>query len=332
MSGQYCWYEGELALIGMDPWICIDIEEPVVVPPEVPAPVPGETDSGAEITLPDGTTIDAAALTQVFVGLKQTAWQGDPYKTLWGVRTDGLLVGLTYDKDEDVWAWHRHPMSNGAVVSIAVIPSATTEQDELWAVIRRTINGSTRHYIERMTPRIEPEDENDKDSYNFLDSSLSYSGAPATNFSGASHLALQTCRVWADGIDVGGVTVAAGGTFSLPNAASVVKVGIHTTASLVSLPQSRLSTERHILAGMKIRFYETLGGQAGDFPGNMDVLQFRTPTGHMDDSPPLSDADYELRGMGGRWSDRSVYTIQQHTAGPMTIIAAFPDYRDAKGG
>jgi hypothetical protein len=324
----YCYWGGMgYEPIGIDPenpgWICIDVPD-IEIPP-IP-PVEGEEDPSGEITLPDGTVVDATALSAPFVGLKQIAWQGEPYKTLWGVRTDGLLVGMTYDKDEDVWGWHRHPMTNGAVVSIAVISSATTEQDELWAVIQREINGSTVHYIERMTPRIEPEDENDKDSYNFLDCSLSYSGSATTSFSGADHLEGETCRVWADGIDVGDVTIT-GGAFTLDYAAAEVKVGILTTASLISLPVARLSTERQIISGIVIRFYETLGGKAGTLPNNMDTLQFREVNTAMDDSPPMRDGDYELKGVGGSWDDTGVYTIQQDTAGPMTIVAIFPSYR-----
>lgn len=316
---QYCFWEA-------GQYICFEVEDEIIVPPE--DPVETEEDPAAEITLPGGTTIDATALTAAFVGCKQIAWQGEPWKTLWGVRTDGLLVGLTYDKDEDVWGFHRHPMNNAAVISIAVIPSATTEQDELWAVIQREIDGDTVHYIERMNPRIEPADENDKDDYNFLDCSLSYSGSAATSFSGADHLEGQVCRVWADGIDVGEVTIAAG-AFTLTKAASEVKVGIHTTASLISLPIARLSTERQIVGNLTIRFYETLGGQAGRLPDHMDTLQFRYVDTPMDDSPPLFDGDYELLGVGGSWNNQGVYAIQQNTAGPMTIIAVFPEYRAA---
>lgn len=317
--GPFCYWEAEL-----EDWVCIEVIVPPVIPPE--EPTEGETDPGGEITLSDGTTVDATALNAPFVGLKQIAWQGEPYKTLWGVRTDGLLVGMTYDKDEDVWGWHRHSMSNGAVVSIAVIPSATTEQDELWAVIQREVDGNTVHYIERMSPRIEPAAVTDKSSYNFLDSSLSFSGAPATSFSGADHLEGLTCRVWADGIDVGDVEIVSG-AFTLEYAASEVKVGILSAATLITLPPARLATERQIIGGLVVRFYETLGGKAGAFPGALDELQLRTVDTPMDDSPPLTSADYEIKGVGSGWSDNTFCVIQQHTAGPMTIIAIFPSYR-----
>lgn len=304
---------------------CIEIPE-VVIPPDPPAP--GEEDPDGEITLPGGGTAPAIATVPPIVGLKQIAWHSEPWKTLWGVRTDGLLVGCTYDKDEDVWGWHRHPMANGAVTSICVIPSGKDEQNELWAVVRRVINEQTLHYIERMTPRYQPIDENDKTPYTFPDSALRYSGAPATSFTNANHLAGQTCRVWADGIDVGDVEVSLAGTFSLEDAAEDVVVGIHTDASFISLPTARLATERQIIAEVGIKFFETSGGKVGQLHGDMEDLQFRAPDTPMDESPPLYDGDKTIT-IGSRHDDTGVYTIIQNTAGPMTILAAFPKFKAA---
>lgn len=299
------------------------IVEDIVIPPETPSD--GEDDPTGEITLPDGTVIDATALTTPLIGVKQMAWQQSPWRCLWVVRTDGMLVSCTYDKAEDVWAWARHPMTNGAVVSIAVIPTAGSDQEEVWAVVQRTMNSATVHYIERMTPRITPANETDKSNFNFLDSSLVYSGAATTIFSGATHLADGDYRVWADGVDVGDVTVT-GGAFTLTKAAAKVVVGIQTDATMISLPTARLATERQIVQSVTVRFFETLGGQAGVLHGQMDDLVFRTPSDPMDTSPPLWDGDKEVT-IGARHEDTGVYTIRQNTAGPMTILAAFPKYK-----
>jgi hypothetical protein len=332
---QYCYWAGD----GYTPqdqgfptgegggaigWICIDIPD-IEIPPEEPGD--GEEDPSGEITLPDGTVIDATGLTTPFIGIKQLAWQSSPWKTLWAVRTDGLLLSCTYDKIEDVWAWTRHPMTNGAVVSICVIPKAGSDQEELWAVVRRVMDDATVHYIERMTPRITPTDETDKSDFNYLDCSLSYSGAATTSFSGATHLEDGDYRVWADGADVGDITVT-GGAFTLDTAAEKVVVGIHTDATLISLPTAKLNTERQIVQEVVIRFFETLGGQAGVLHGDMTDLQFRSVSSVMDDSPPLWDGDMPVT-VGGRHDDSGVYTIIQNTAGPMTILATFPKIKAA---
>jgi hypothetical protein len=65
-------------------------------------------------------------------------------------REDGTVVGLTYNRDEGVVGWHRHDFG-GYVESIAVLPQADGLQDALWLVVRRTINGVERRFVERLT-------------------------------------------------------------------------------------------------------------------------------------------------------------------------------------
>lgn len=306
---------------------CVDIPDFPTIPEDPPTTGETDPDPDAGVTLPDGSTGSATAMTPPLVGVKQMAWQSQPYKCLWCVRTDGLLVSLTYDKDEDVWAWARHPMTNGSVYSVAVIPSATSEQDEVWLVVQRTIGIETRFYVERMTARIEPADLTDKSRYTFPDCSLRYSGAPATHFSGCDHLEGQTCRVWADGSDAGDVVIA-GGAFDLTTPASEVAVGIHSGALVISLPAARLATDRQIIGEVAIKFAETLGGSVGPFAGQADEIPFRDTDTPMDDSPPMVNALMRVH-IAGSHDDLGVYTIAQDTAGPMTILAVFPDYKAA---
>lgn len=81
-------------------------------------------------------------------GLGRLCWAQDPDSIIYATRSDGSLVGLTYMRNEDVVAWHKHNTA-GRFESIVVIPGAG--HDELWAVVQRTINGATRRYIECQT-------------------------------------------------------------------------------------------------------------------------------------------------------------------------------------
>jgi hypothetical protein len=74
-------------------------------------------------------------------------------------------VGLTYNRDENVIGWHRHRFptsyanlnvgaaidSEGEVERIAVMPSSDQLQDVLWLIVKRTINGVTKRYVEKLT-------------------------------------------------------------------------------------------------------------------------------------------------------------------------------------
>ena len=75
-------------------------------------------------------------------------YQQTPDSVVWCVRSDGTLLGMTYIKEQDVYAWHKHT-TQGQFVDVCSIPGDV--EDELYAVIRRGHN----YYIERMARREE---------------------------------------------------------------------------------------------------------------------------------------------------------------------------------
>lgn len=77
------------------------------------------------------------------------AYQAEPYSNVWAIREDGVLLSLTYMQDQQVVGWAKHDVG-GAVESIACIPAPDSQQDTLWMVVRRQINGRTVRYVERL--------------------------------------------------------------------------------------------------------------------------------------------------------------------------------------
>ena len=73
-----------------------------------------------------------------------------PNSVVWSCRSDGTLLGLTYVREHDVWGWHRHD-TDGAYEQVAVIPEG--ESDAAYFVVKRTINGVIKRYIERLAPQ-----------------------------------------------------------------------------------------------------------------------------------------------------------------------------------
>lgn len=78
------------------------------------------------------------------------AYQQIPQSILWVVRSDGVLLGLTYVKEQQMLAWHRHDF-DGEVENVCTVPEGN--EDALYLVIKRNINGQTKRYVERMTSR-----------------------------------------------------------------------------------------------------------------------------------------------------------------------------------
>ncbi len=115
-------------------------------------------------------------------GLTGLAWQQKPFGVLWCRRKDGLLPGFTYQRKQEVTAWSRHRLANtvagtGAIVeSCACIPG--TGEDQFWLIVRRTINGQTKRYIEIVEQPLR--DDQDQIEAFYVDSGLTYDGAQST--------------------------------------------------------------------------------------------------------------------------------------------------------
>jgi len=98
------------------------------------------------------------------------AFQKTPNSIVWAARSDGLLLSLTYIKEQQMLAWTRHDFEGGVVENVCSVPNG--EKHDVYFCIKRTINGRSVRYIERFTDRFF----SDVKDYNFTDSSLSYNG------------------------------------------------------------------------------------------------------------------------------------------------------------
>ena len=165
-------------------------------------------------------------------GLVQMAFQQEPDSVVWCIREDGTLLGLTYRREEEVVAWHKHVIggqfgSGQAVVeSIATLPTDTGE-DELFMIVKRTINSVTKRYIEKMKVF---DFGDDATTAFFVDSGLSYSGSATTTLSGLYHLEGETLQVLGNGATHPDETVSGGGiTLDYSSTKAAVGFGYDST-------------------------------------------------------------------------------------------------------
>lgn len=103
------------------------------------------------------------------------AYQQEPHSVIWGVRSDGLLLGTTLNANQKRFGWHRHPIGgDGVVEALEVIPNPVADADEVWMIVRRTIDGSTARYVEFM----EQEWDRDQDIIEafYVDCGLTFEG------------------------------------------------------------------------------------------------------------------------------------------------------------
>lgn len=149
--------------------------------------------------------------------IKQWCWAEEPWKVVWAIKSDGGMLGLTYLKEQDVYAWSRHD-TDGVFVSICSITEASNTNeasglsplvDAVYLITKRYIRGGWRYYSERMDNRLW---ENVEDSF-CVDSGLS---SPITYPNATLTASATTGTV---------VFTASTGVFSSGNVGNVIRIG-----------------------------------------------------------------------------------------------------------
>ena len=92
-----------------------------------------------------------------------------PLPIVWMTSSNGKLLGFTYVPEQQVGAWHQHD-TDGTFESVASVSEGN--DDVVYCVIKRTINGAVKKYIERMGTRLY---ETQRDSF-FVDAGATYNG------------------------------------------------------------------------------------------------------------------------------------------------------------
>ena len=189
-------------------------------------------------------------------GIRTITYQQEPDNVVWAVLNNGKLCGMTYRREEEVVAWHNHDIAGsftgvhainsptsqtydyGIVESVAVLPSELDE-DDLFIIVKRTIGGTTKRFIERFN--FFDFGSNILDAY-FVDSGLTYFGSPTTSLSGLLHLEGQTVDIVADGSAHPSKTVS-NGSITLDRSSSNVHVGLKFDSILKTMRVDAGGTE-----------------------------------------------------------------------------------------
>lgn len=175
-------------------------------------------------------------------GVIEMTYQQEPNSVVWSAMGNGELVGLTYEKQQQMAGFHHHQLGGVFGTGIPVVESACSipgnGQNELWMVVKRTINGATKRYIERLTSPFDSTIMPQSSGW-YVDCALQYNGAPTTAVGSLTHLEGQTVAILADGAREMNQVVT-GGSVSLASgrAASVITVGLPYTSRMRTLPSS----------------------------------------------------------------------------------------------
>lgn len=258
------------------------------------------------------------------------AYQRDPDSILWVVRDDGVLLGLTYMKEQEVIAWHRHETA-GKFEWVEVIPHENG-YDEVYLIVRRMIDGVERRCIERLMERI---NDNVEEAF-FVDCGRTYRGNPTKFVYGLDHLKNKEVSILADGrvqkrqvvrpFTVDGAEVWG---IELEKEFSTIHVGLPYESEMDPLSieiagSETLQAKKKLIPKVTVRVHKTLGGfvSAGD-QGETEIKwnQFTTPIGEAEQ--PFT-GDKEILPFDGYNKDGRVKILQRDPL-PMTILAMIPE-------
>lgn len=195
-------------------------------------------------------------------GITQIDFQERPDPILWCVREDGVLLSFTYHRQHAVEAWSRQTTGpNGAdnFESVARIPG--TNEDEIWAVVQRTIDSNSVRYVEQFQPLNWGTDQND---CWFVD-------CGGTNQASLAQLEGATVSLFADArpVEANGYTVASGALSPAASGYTNTTIGLPYTSILQTMPIVVSLNESDSLGrptrvnALTINFYKTLGCHAG---------------------------------------------------------------------
>lgn len=207
----------------------------------------------------------------------------------------GKLKILNYDETQGgtslpLIGWTEYNLQ-GEIESQTSVP--TLGDDRMWVVVKRTINGVTKRYVEYFDI---------SSDMRYLDSSVAYSGGATRTLTGLSHLEGEDVQVYGDAAFAGTYTVTSGQVV-LPNSKSAVEtafIGLSYEADLEIMPinvpiQSTGGTTLNLQARVNhvdLLLYKTLGLKMGDSFTKLNTIPFRSTNDEMDNAPPLFGNDF----------------------------------------
>ena len=228
-------------------------------------------------------------------------------------------------------------MSDTVCESVATIPGIdgagqvqnSSARDEVWTIIKRTINGVLNRYVEMLERDFE-DGEDQEDAY-YSDSLVTYDSVSTTTITGLSHLEGETVKIWADGA-IHADKVVSSGAITLDTASKVVQVGLGYTHKLKFLrleggnaAGTAVGKKKRII-GISFIFLNCHTVQFGPDDGNLTEFDFRQVSDSMDAAVPLFTGD-QFYEFPGDWDEDPRILIQHDDPAPFTLLAAAPRER-----
>lgn len=269
-------------------------------------------------------------------GIVDMAFVQKPDNIVWMPRADGALVGLTYNREQQIAGFHPHVLggySDGSqtqavVESVCSLPSPDGTRDDLYMVVKRYINGGVVRHVEYMDRSWDIDEGAIEDQY-FVDGGATYDGSSASTIGGLYFLRGETLQCLVDGGAHPDVTVSATGFVTLDRAGSVVQLGYGYNAIGAMLPSDFASQtgsatgKTKKISKLALWVYRSATFDAGPDENNLDPIIIRDNDDDMDTPTPLHTGILDLTWPDG-YSLEAPVMVQQSKPMAMAVMALVP--------
>jgi len=255
------------------------------------------------------------------VGVVELAYQRRPVPSLYAVLESGGIAVGTIDRNQNILGWAPWE-TDGVVESVCAIPRGKT--DEVWLLVRRTVNGSTVRYVERLEETFEALYGQTGYPYGYtVDCAIEKSSAtPFTVITGLGHLEGEEVAVLADGYNAGRYTVASA-QITLATAAKKALAGLAFSALLEPMPPE-MPTGAGSARGRQVRateatilVHKSLGGKINGVP--LPTRSFGDNV--LDTPPPLVTGERRVDGLSGWARGEPLVSVEADDPLPMHVLA-----------
>lgn len=241
-----------------------------------------------------------------------SAYAQDPDSIIYYIRNDGEINCLTYIPEQKVYGW-SHFVTNGKYLYCESVSEG--EQDSLYTLVERTLQGKKVKCIERMVPLY-------SDDVNvFLDCYVEFKSSNAIDSINIPHLSGQTVQVVIDDKQQPDVVVPDDGLLQLNVSGSNIKIGLPFT-SKIRVPSVEMQMQDGTLQGriatvsrVVLRMYKSFGGKVGRTFDRMDDITLPPNELFTGDKPVI------LPKMGINYSTDTSICIKHSDPFPFNLLS-----------
>ena len=260
-------------------------------------------------------------------GVTQTAYQRQRYPTWHGVRKDGEIASMLYEKTQNIFAWYRRK-TDGEIESISVNPRAD-EEDQVCYIVKRSVNGSTVRNVEYVKLGQYRGLQSDETSEMwFVDDGIRVEGSGMTSVSGLEHLEGENVAILCDGAKIGERTVS-GGSVSLDYPTDIAIIGRpyeYTVIPMFLESQGTMGATKKITNAI-VRLWKSGTCKMRINEGDWSTLSF--PNFQSSQAPILQTGDSAKVAVNGDWSRNTAIELQGRSPLPLNVQAITLEYQMA---